>query len=62
MQYKLIQNLSGTQELYDLSQGLNAQSNLLTGTTDYSAKVNALKAQGTGIRAAAGSAMDSTGK
>jgi arylsulfatase A-like enzyme len=49
-QYKLLQNLSGTQELYDLSKDLKEQTNLLTSGTDYSAIVNTLKAQGDTIR------------
>jgi arylsulfatase A-like enzyme len=49
-QYKLLQNLSGTQELYDLSKDLKEQTNLLTSGTDYSAIANTLKAQGDNIR------------
>jgi arylsulfatase A-like enzyme len=49
-QYKLLQSLSGTQELYDLSKDLKEQTNLLTSGTDYSAIVNTLKAQGDTIR------------
>ncbi len=49
-QYKLIQNLSGTQALYDLSKDIKEQTDLLTTGIDYSAIVNALKAQGDTIR------------
>jgi arylsulfatase A-like enzyme len=49
-QYKLIQNLSGTQELYDVSRDLKEQTNLLLSGTDYSAIVNTLKLQGETIR------------
>jgi arylsulfatase A-like enzyme len=49
-QYKLIQNLSGTQALYDLSKDLKEQTDLLRSGADYSGIVNALKAQGEAIR------------
>jgi arylsulfatase A-like enzyme len=49
-QYKLLQNLSGSQELYDLSIDLKEQTNLLTSGADYSAIVSTLKAQGDAIR------------
>jgi arylsulfatase A-like enzyme len=49
-QYKLLQNLSGTQELYDVSTVLKEQTNLLTSGVDYSAIVTTLKAQGENIR------------
>jgi arylsulfatase A-like enzyme len=53
-QYKLFENASGTQELYDLTNDLGEQTNLLGGTTDYSTTVSALKAQGEIVRAATG--------
>ncbi len=49
-QYKLIQNLSGSQALYNLSTDLKEQTDLLTTGTDYSAIVNTLKTQGDAIR------------
>jgi arylsulfatase A-like enzyme len=49
-QYKLLQNLSGTQELYDLSVDLKEQTNLLTSGNDYTAIVNTLKAQWDTVR------------
>jgi arylsulfatase A-like enzyme len=49
-QYKLLQSLSGSQELYDLTTDLKEQTNLLNTGTDYSAIVNNLKAQGDSIR------------
>jgi arylsulfatase A-like enzyme len=49
-QYKLIQNLNGTQSLYDLSKDLSEQTDLLTTGADYSAIVSVLKAQGDTIR------------
>jgi arylsulfatase A-like enzyme len=49
-QYKLIQNLSGSQALYDLSIDLKEQNDLLTTGVDYSALINTLKTQGDAIR------------
>ncbi len=49
-QYKLLQNLNGTQELYDISKDLKEQTNLLGSGADYSAIVNTLKTQGDTIR------------
>lgn len=48
--YKLIQNDSGVQALYDLSKDLGEQNNLLSSGTDYSAVVNTLKTQGEAVR------------
>jgi arylsulfatase A-like enzyme len=55
-QYKLIQNLSGVQELFDLSKDLNEQTNLLVGNTDYTSMVTLLKTQGDSIRSSAAGA------
>jgi arylsulfatase A-like enzyme len=49
-QYKLIENVDGTQELYDLTTDLNEQTDLLLGSTDHSATVDTLEAQGESIR------------
>jgi arylsulfatase A-like enzyme len=49
-QYKLLQNSSGTQELYDLTKDIKEQNNLLTTGVDYSAIVNTLQTQGDNIR------------
>jgi arylsulfatase A-like enzyme len=49
-QYKLLLNLNGVQELYDLSKDLKEQTNLLSNGTDYSEIVNTLKTQGETIR------------
>jgi arylsulfatase A-like enzyme len=59
-QYKLIQNLSGTQELYDLSKDLGELTNLLAGTTDYTTTVGALKTQGDIVRGPTGSVLGAT--
>jgi arylsulfatase A-like enzyme len=48
-QYKLVQNTSGTQELYDISKDLGEQNNLIGGT-NYAAIINTLKTQGDAIR------------
>jgi arylsulfatase A-like enzyme len=49
-QYKLLQYLSGSQELYDLSKDLKEQTNLLSSGTDYTPIVNTLKTQGDTVR------------
>ncbi|WP_202966672.1 YHYH protein [Cellvibrio sp. OA-2007] len=49
-QYKYIQFLNGTQELYDLNADLGEKNNLLKTAGDYSQVVAALKAQGDLIR------------
>lgn len=49
--YKLIQRLTGEQELYDLRTDFKEAINLLASSTDYSATLSALRAQGERIRA-----------
>jgi arylsulfatase A-like enzyme len=49
--YKLIQRLTGEQELYDLRTDFKEEVNLLASGTDYSATVSTLRTQGERIRA-----------
>jgi arylsulfatase A-like enzyme len=50
--YKLIQFVTGEQQLYDLSADLAERSNLLTTGGDFASVVNTLKAEGDRIRGA----------
>ncbi len=61
-QYKLHQNLNGTQQLYDITKDLNEQTDLLKSSTDHSQVVQRLKAAGDTIRNVTAEPEDITGK
>lgn len=61
-QYKLHQNLNGTQQLYDVSTDINEQTDLLLSGVDYSAVVSKLAAAAAKVRAVTTAATDITGK
>ncbi len=61
-QYKLHQNLNGSQQLFDISKDINEQTDLLQSSTDYSQVVSRLKAAGESIRSVTTQPTDITGK
>ena len=61
-QYKLHQNLNGTQQLYDITKDLNEQTDLLKSSADHSQVVQRLKAAGDTIRNVTAEPEDITGK
>ncbi|MBU2428103.1 MAG: sulfatase-like hydrolase/transferase, partial [Gammaproteobacteria bacterium] len=61
-QYKLHQNLNGSQLLFDISTDINEQIDLLQSAQDYSAVVSRLKAAGDAVRAVNSGAQDITDK